>query len=613
MTRPPWCPGFLRRLAVTLAAASVVAGAIPVFAAEKDPLQGLDTALETAVADWNVPGMGVAVVADGKVLYARGFGYRDVEDKKPMTADTLFAIGSTTKAMTATLLGMLVDEGKLAWDEPVVRYLPEFRLADAAITDRVSTRDLLTHRTGLPRHDMVWYNNLHSSREEILGRLAHLELSADLRQRWQYNNLAFLTAGYLAGKLDGKSWEEAMRERLTGPLGMSRTVFSVKDMERDADHALPYVRKDGKISRIPYRNIDLVGPAGSVDSSVNEMAKWLLFNLNGGRAGERQLIQKTTLAEIHAPQMVVPPAPPEAQIAQRAYGMGWSVAVYRGQRMLEHGGGIDGFTTAVSFFPDAGIGIVAFTNRASNLPNMASREIADRLLGLGKIEWMKEALARNKAGEANEKEAAEKLDEGRVKDTKPSHPLAAYPGIYENPGYGRLEILAGQGDALAMRYNDIEAPLEHWHYDVFNAADNKGGDPTFEKTKFLFRSDFDGEIQAVEVDMEPLVKPIVFKKKSDPRLADPAYLERYRGEYRGKAGLVARVEVAGTKLSLKIDNQPLFTLEPEASGRFRLEGLQGFSIAFESFAEGPEGKGRYAKLVLHQPNGVFELERQPDP
>lgn len=567
-------------------------------------LADFDAALEKAVADWNVPGMGVAVVARGEVVYARGFGFRDVEGQKPMTADSLFAIGSTTKAMTATLLGMLVDEGKLQWDEPLVRYLPEFRLADAAITARVTPRDLLTHRTGLPRHDMVWYNNQTATREEIIARMAHLELTADLRETWQYNNLAFLTAGYLGGKLAGTTWEEAMRTRLLAPLGMERTVFSVKDMERDGDHALPYDRKDGKLVRIPYRNIDLAGPAGSVDSSVNEMARWLLFNLKGGKVGDRQLIQATTLGEIQAPQMVLPPAGPEAQIAQRAYGMGWGVSVYRGHRMVEHGGGIDGFTTSVSFFPDDGIGIVAFTNRGSALPNLAAREIADQLLGLDKVEWMAEALARVQAGEAIGQEGEKKLAGMRAKDRKPSHPLAAYPGVYDHPGYGRLEVLAGKGDALAIRFNGIEVPLEHWHYDVWSGADNKGGDPAFEKAKFLFRTDFDGEITAVESPLEPTAKPIVFIKQADPRLTDPAYLERFRGTYRGDGGAVARVEVTGSKLTLKVDHQPLFTLVPEASGRFGIEGLQGYSLAFTEGAA-----GQMVKIVFYQPNGVFESTR----
>lgn len=573
-------------------------------AGAQSSLAGLDAVLEKAVADWKVPGMGVAVVAQGEVIYARGFGFRDLEGRKPMTADTLFAIGSTTKAMTATLLGMLVDDGKLKWDEPVVRYLPEFRLADPAITARVTPRDLLTHRTGLPRHDMVWYNNQTATREEIIGRLAHLELNADLRERWQYNNLAFLTAGYLGGKLEGKTWEEALRARLLAPLGMERTVFSVKDMERDGDHALPYDRKEEKLVRIPYRNIDLVGPAGSIDSSVNEMARWLLFNLKGGKAGDRQLIQASTLLEIHSPQMVLPAAGAEPQIAQRAYGMGWGVSVYRGHRMVEHGGGIDGFTTSVSFFPDDGIGVVAFTNRASALPNLAAREIADKLLGLDKIEWMAEALARNQAGEANEKAGEQKLGETRAKDRQPSHPLAAYPGVYDHPGYGRLEVLAGKGDALSIRFNGIEVPLEHWHYDVWSGAENPGGDPAFEKTKFLFRTDYGGDITAVESPLEITAKPIVFVKQADPRLADPAYLERFRGTYVGPTGVAARVELAGSKLTLKVDHQPLFTLFPAASGRFGIEGLQGFTLGFE---EGAAGK--IVKVVFYQPNGVFESTR----
>ncbi|NJL29634.1 MAG: serine hydrolase, partial [Thermoanaerobaculia bacterium] len=570
-------------------------------------LDGFDAVLEQAVADWNVPGLGIAVVAGGEVVFARGFGQRDLERGLPMTPDTLFAIGSTTKAMTTTVLGMLVDEGKLDWDQPVRRYLPGFRLADEVVGARITTRDLVSHRSGLPRHDLLWYSDRHGTRENVVARLADLELSADLRQKFQYNNLMFMTAGYLAGELTGKSWEETVQERLFSPLGMTRSVFSVDAMQKDADHALPYKENDDKkLERIPFRNIDLIGPAGAVDSSVQEMSRWLLFNLAGGKVGDRQLIQPATLADLQSPQMALPnPPPTEKSIAQRAYGMGWLIAVYRGHKMVEHGGGIDGFNTEILLFPDDGVGVVAFTNRNSELATYASREAADRVLGLAKVEHLADALKRAKEAEAAGRAAAAKKDSVRAASTHPSHPLASYVGAYTHPGYGRLEIAAATGEnALEMVYNEIRAPLDHWHYDVWNGA-KSAGDPTFEDVKFRFRTSFDGDIDAVEAPFEPTVAPIVFTKVPDARLSDPVFLARFFGVYVGPTGQRATIELAGDALTLHLPGQPLYTLVPEVSGRFAIEGLQGFSVGFD----GDLG-GKAAKIVFYQPNGVFEFVRE---
>jgi len=582
----------------------------------REALAGFGELAEQAVADFNVPGAGIAVVAGGEVVYAEGFGHRDVEQGLPMTADSLFAIGSTTKAMTATLLGMLVDEGKLEWDEPLTQYLPGFRLSDPMVTARITPRDLVTHRSGLPRHDLLWYNNNGVSRREVIERLAHLELTADLRERFQYNNLMFMTAGYLAGTLEGSTWEEAIRSRLFEPLGMERTNLSVAASETDPDHALPYREEDEEeddtLERIPFRTIDLVGPAGSVNSTVREMASWLLFNLNRGRVGETQLVNPATLADIQSPHMTLPGAPtPDSRVSQRDYGMGWMVEVYRGHRRLQHGGGIDGFTTSVMLYPDDGVGVVAFSNRGSGLPNLLAQEAADRVLGLEPVDWLGEALTRLDAAEKVAEEAESKKEALRVADTTPSHPMADYLGSYEHPGYGVLTITAGDGGetgedrALALTFNGITAPLEHWHYDVWNGAETDG-DPTFEGTKLLFRTDFEGQITEVEAPFELTASPIVFTKQPDPRLSDPKYLDRLVGTYEGATGQRGRIERSGDTLTLNLPGQPTFTLVPQVSGRFGLEGLEGFSIDFV------EEKGKITKVVYYQPNGVFEARRVED-
>ncbi len=566
-------------------------------------LDGFGDFVARAIEEWNVPGSAIAVVAGGEVVFAEGFGLRDVERQLPMTPDTLFAIGSTTKAFTATLLGTLVDEGLLAWDAPLTTFLPEFRLSDPTATQLMTPRDLVTHRSGLPRHDLLWYNNNESTRAELVARLAHLELSEQPRAKFQYNNLMFMTAGYLAGRLTGSTWEEAMRARLLDPLGMTRTNFSVSDSQQDDDFSQPYREHDDthEIELIPFRPIDLIGPAGSLNSSVNEMAKWLLFNLNRGKVGDRQLIDPGILADVHSPHMTTGETPERPEISQGSYGLGWGIDTYRGHRRIAHGGGIDGFITSVMLFPDDGVGIVAFVNRGSGLPGVLAQHAADLVLDLESIDWYGEGLEERKAALEAQEKAEEKMEETRVPDTSPAHPLVDYAGEYWNPGYGTLEISL-DGDRLSALFNNIETPLDHWHYDVWNGARNDD-DPTFEDTRFQFRSNVEGDIASVESSFEARLDPIVFDKRPDSRLYDAEYLERYVGRYE-LSGQVVTVGLSGSTLTVSIPGQPMYTLEPEVGGRFTLVEVPIIKVGFVEDEE-----GTVSAATFFQPNGVFEAER----
>ncbi len=576
-------------------------------AAARAALEGFDAVIEKAVADFNVPGLGIAIVAGGEVVLARGFGHRDRENDLPMTPDTLFAIGSTTKAMTATVLGMMADEGKLDWDEPLVRYLPSFRLADPTVTARITARDLVTHRSGMPRHDLLWYSNNEGTRAEMIARFAHLELTGDLRERYQYNNLMFMTAGHLAGQLADTTWEEVMRTRLFAPLGMTRSNFAVAASQSDDNHALPYRETDSdELVRIPFRSIDLIGPAGSVNSSVNEMAQWLRFNLSGGQVGDEQLILASTLADLHTPHMSIPPAGPDARVSQNAYGMGWVVDVYRGHRRVHHGGGIDGFSTAVSFFPDDDFGIVAFTNRGSGLGGLVSQTAADRVLGLKPVSWIDDALERSRQREPAEEDMEANKDAARVADTTPSRPLDAYAGDYHDPGYGVVTVRHAD-DRLYARFNGIDTPLAHWHYDVWKGDPSREEDTTFESMTYQFRADFDGQIAELVAPFETTSSPIVFRKQPSASMTDPDYLAGLAGIFSGSTGIDGEVKLSGTTLTLHLPGQPVYTLVPEVSGRFGIEGLQGFNLGFEL---GDDGTA--TSVTFYQPNGVFTATRVED-
>lgn len=261
----------------------------------KEALVGFDDVVTDAMKKFEVPGMAIAIVKGKEIVYAKSFGYRDVEKQLPVTADTLFAIGSSSKAFTTFVLGTLVDEGKIEWEKPLRTYIPWFKLYDPSMTEHLTVRDLVTHRSGLRRHDLVWYNNFESSREQFVRKLAYLEPSADLREKFQYNNLMFLSAGYLTEVITGKTREEAMRARILDPLGMKRTDFSVVDMQKDSDFAQPYGKKDGKIEKLPFRPITNLAPAGSINSSVNEMACWVTIHLNGGKYGDKKLAEAPTV------------------------------------------------------------------------------------------------------------------------------------------------------------------------------------------------------------------------------------------------------------------------------------------------------------------------------
>jgi CubicO group peptidase (beta-lactamase class C family) len=565
----------------------------------KESLAGFDAWATKALADFEVPGMGLAVVRAGKVVAAKGYGFRDLEKTKPVTGKTLFAIGSSSKAFTTLTMGTLVDEGKLEWDLPLRKWLPSFALADRSAGDRLTPRDLVTHRSGLPRHDRLWYNTS-ATRAEMVGRIPFLPANADLREKFQYNNLMFLTAGYLVEQLTGKSWEESVRERVFLPLGMTASNFSVDDMQKADDFAWPHEERKEKLQRIPFRNITNVGPAGAINSNAEDLAKWLLFHLGNGKVGEKQVVRKETLDELHRPVMATGEPVERPEISSPSYALGWFVDSYRGHRRVHHGGAIDGFITMVAFFPDDDLGVAITVNAASALPGIATNTLADKLLGLPAIDWSGEALLKRKAGKEVAKEAKAKKTSVRHPGTKPSHPIDEYAGEYEDAAYGRLTIRV-KGGKLEGQFGNTTFPLEHWHYDVWNAL--PGEDPVFEDMKLNFRCDAKGNVAEIAAPFEPAVADIVFRKSADPRLSDPAYLARYVGKWE-LASLVLTVSVEGKRLVVDITGQGQTRLKPGLGDEFDLEGANGYSLRFL-----PDPKGGVGDLEIRQPDGVYTAKR----
>ena len=354
--------------------------------------EGLGHAVKRWMVDWNVPGLALAVVKDRQVIHTGSYGLRDTRRGLPVTVETCFGIASCTKSFTATAIGILVDDGLLDWDKPVRDYLPAFQMRDTVATERMTPRDLLTHRCGLPRHDYVWVTSP-ATRLELLGRLRYLESSKDLRTAYQYNNLMYLAAGVLVEHMTGRTWEQFVRERILDPLKMDATRFWSDDFSRTEEVAVGYYKLGNRLRRHPEplgskKQPHAVAPAGGLASRVEDMCRWLQLQMAGGKAGRRVLISKENLSAIHSPQFVVPGSSMGEELLDAAYGMGWIIQPYRGRRLIRHSGNYAGFNSSMSFMPGESLGVVVLTNvGASPLEMIVPFNVYDRLLGLDAVPW----------------------------------------------------------------------------------------------------------------------------------------------------------------------------------------------------------------------------------
>ena len=478
-------------------------------------LTGFEGEVRTILQDGKVPGAAVIIIKDDKVLLSQGFGKRNVAENLDVTPRTLFAIGSSSKAFTATAIALLVEEGKLEWDTPVRHYLPTFKLHDQFATERMTVRDLLCHRSGLPRHEFLWYGSS-MTRKEMVERLAYLEPSADFRARYQYNNLMYATAGYLIELVTGQTWEEFVATRIFKPLGMSTSNTAVEDSQKTDDYALPYEEKKDKIEEVPfYEKFLALGPAGSINTNLEDMEQWLRFQLNEGKHGETQLLATEYLAQNHIPQMVIPqgdaiPMGKHPEIANWCYGLGWFVGTYRGHRMVQHGGSIDGFMAEVVLLPDEHMAVAVFTNRGNSMaPFIIALTACDHLLGAEQANWngrLQKEFADLKA-QAEKQLAEMQKAQPAIPGTHPSHALDAYCGRYMNPGYGVMNINRVE-DSLQCTYNDIPSSLTHVHYDIFEL----NFEPFEFKTRVSFATAEKGNIESLAVKLEPTVNALVFTR-----------------------------------------------------------------------------------------------------
>lgn len=477
-------------------------------------MQGLSEFINEAMQEWKVPGLAIAIIKDSQIIFCEGFGKRDVEQNLSVTPQTLFAIASCTKPFTTMAMSILVERGLLDWDKPVRNYLPTFKLYDSYATEHITPRDLVTHRSGLPRHDAMWSQSPFT-RQEIIDRLQYLEPTHELRTVFQYQNLMYMTAGYLVGEIAQTSWEEFVQQEIFNPLEMRDSNFSVEKFQKAADFALSYAEKDDKVERLPFCNVDVSGPAGSINSNVTDMAKWLLLHLNQGKYGDKQIISPSHLQEMHSPQVVMTQTLEYNELFYYFYGLGWAITSYRGHNLIQHGGNINGFSARTTVLPQDNIGIVVLTNMDQNpVINTVTYYVCDRLLGLDQAPWnerMQQKYAQAKEATAK---AKEQIASDRKTLTQLSHPLEDYTGYFEHPAYGILsvEIHDIHDNRLTATHNSNIYKLEHYHFDIFVEYE------LFEQPKLIsFLTDTKGNISSLSVPLEPTVKDILFTRMPESR------------------------------------------------------------------------------------------------
>jgi len=469
--------------------------------AQPGPLRGLDAYVERAIRDWEVPGLALAVVRGDSVVYARGYGVGEMGRPERVDEHTLFAVASTTKAMTAATLGMLVDEGRLEWDDPVARHLPAFQLHDPYVTRELTVRDLLTHRSGLPRGDLLWWASPHD-RAEVLRRVRYLEPSSSFRSAYGYQNIMYLAAGEALGAVSGGSWDEFMERRLFAPLGMTRSNTSVARLAGLDNVATPHARVDGRMQPIAWRDFDNVGAAEAVNSSAHDMAQWIRLNLSRGERAGRRLLSEAVIEEMQTPQTVIRidtlTARLYPEVNFRAYGLGWSLQDYRGRKMVHHGGALDGMRTHVAMLPRENLGMVVIANAAPTSLHIALiYRVLDSYLGTPRRDWSRELfeVAERQRGESERHEREREAE--RVADTRPSLPLGRYAGTFNERMYGDV-VVAEENGGLVIRFGPFyEGDLEHWHFDTFRVT---WRDRSMGRSMATFALGADGAVRALALD-----------------------------------------------------------------------------------------------------------------
>src|SRR5213080_2835860 len=567
-------------------------------------LQGFDAYMEQTLKDWNTPGVGVGIVVNDKLVFAKGYGYRDYEQKLPFTPKTMQPIASNSKLFTAVAAGMLVEEGKLTWDKPIRESVPNIQFYNDELNSNVTLRDMLSHRTGVTRHDLIWFKSPFT-REELFKKLKYLEPQEPIRTTFLYNNLMFAAVGQIIEMKSGRKWEDFVRERIFTPLDMSTTCYTIAGMLKQPDYGVPFREKRDsfELYKIPYyEDTEGVAPAGAIISNIDELSHWLIALMNEGKYDGKQVLPPGALKATLQPAIALPNAGGEAlgfwELINSAYGMGRWTASYRGKLLTYHGGDLPGFHSQISFMPNDKIGVIVLviSDHSAPLYNIVSYNVYERLLGMDQTPWSQRQLQQRLAGKKAGTEARAKAGGDRVPNTKPSHSLADYAGDYENAAYGILKI-GLKSDALQFGFHAFDFPLSHFHYDRFDTPD----DEQYGKFSVNFRTNPQGDIDGAVMSLDQA--EVVFTRK--PETLDPALLEKLAGGYMTPTKVKFEVVYQpGAGLALVFPGGPPIKLIPLKGLKFRTP--QFADVIYEFVME----NGKVTALKQRSPSGEFTFPRQ---
>ena len=567
-------------------------------------LAGFDAFMEKTLKDWNAPGIGVGIVVSDKLVFAKGYGYRDYEKKLPITTNTMFPIASNTKLFTAVAAGFLVEEGKLTWDQPIRESVPTIDFYNSYLNNTITLRDMLAHRTGITRHDSIWYKSNYSTKE-LFERLRYLEPKEQPRQLFLYNNMMYAGVGYTIQLQSGKPWGQFVREKILQPLEMNHTVYSISDMLKQPDYGVPFTEKRDSMElyKIPYyEDTDGLAAAGAIISNIEDMSHWLIALMNNGQYNGKQVVPSKVLQATLEPAIALPNAAGQVrgwwEVLNQAYGMGRWTASYRGHLIAFHGGDLPGFHSQISFMPNEHIGVIVFVigNHIAPLYNPISYNVYERLLGMEPTPWTDRLLDIRLKNKKAGMEARSKAGFGRVMNTRPSHALADYVGEYEHPAYGTLKIDM-KNNELQFEFHKIKMPLTHFHYDRFDTAD----DEEEGKWSVNFSTNPQGDIDRATMSLDEAEATFVRR----PARLDEAVAARIAGTYETATG--AKFQVVwkpGLGLYVVRIGAPDQKLVPYKGLKFRIPEFADVVIEFV------EENGQITAMKQIDPSGEYVSKRK---
>ena len=470
-----------------------------------EKIKEVDDYANTVIATHKGPGMAIAIVKDDKLAFAKGYGVRELGKAAPVDENTLFAIASNSKAFTTASLAILVDEKKIAWEDKVSKYLPDFEMYDPWVTSELTVRDLVTHRVGLDTFsgDLLWYETTFTA-DDILGRVKYLKPVSSFRTRYGYQNLMYIAAGKIVEKVAGKPWCTFVRERILDPLGMNRTTCGFGNLGDNA--AIPHNESGGPLRPLPHGNVNGGYGAVALNSSVSDLSKWIRLQLGKGKFEGKQIFSEAQAWQMHQPYLA-------QQISEPAFknnptrhftgvAMGWFVYDYHGRKVINHSGGLDGMLSYTVLIPEENVGFVVLTNNESPSFAVIMSKIRDVFVNAPKRDWNAEAVEQITRNKAAAEESRKTADAARAQNTKPSLPVAGYAGTYSDKLYGDITIVEENG-RLVMRFSkspNFVADLHHWHYDTFEIKWRPSVSYNFPRGWVTFTIDRNGKTDEMKID-----------------------------------------------------------------------------------------------------------------